>query len=67
MLTMADEIRNKVDPLWTEEEVAAYLRVGVATVRKWAKTRKIPIRKAGSLNRFHPEEIDAWTRGEKVA
>lgn len=55
---------NELAPLWTDEEVAAYLRVEVSTVQKWAKQGRIPVRKAGSLNRFDPKEIEAWTRRE---
>jgi excisionase family DNA binding protein len=59
---MNDEDRNEVDSLWTDEDVAAYLRVSVQTVAKWAKMGRIPVRKAGSLNRFDRREIEQWTR-----
>lgn len=58
---------NELVPLWTDEDVAAYLRVEVSTVRKWAKQGRIPVRKAGSLNRFDPKEIETWTRRQEAA
>lgn len=64
---MTENPRNKLDPLWTDEEVAAYLRVEVSTVRKWAKNGAIPVRKAGSLNRFAPQEVEEWTRRQEAA
>lgn len=57
---MADVPRN-VEPLMTEDEVAAYLRVQPSTIRKWVKQNKIPHVKAGSLNRFRREDVDQWT------
>ena len=59
---MDNAIEREPMRLWTDEEVARYLRVSVATVQKWAKNGRIPVRKAGSLNRFDPAEIEAWTR-----
>lgn len=49
--------------MWTEEDVAAYLRVEVSTVRTWVKRKGLPTVKAGSLNRFRKEDIDRWTEG----
>lgn len=59
---MAEEARNTSNRLWTDEDVAKFLQVSPATVRKWAKLGRIPVRKAGSLNRFDPAEIEQWTR-----
>jgi excisionase family DNA binding protein len=59
---MADTERNEVESLWTDEQVAAYLQVSVGTVQKWAKQGRIPVRKAGVLNRFDRREIEQWTR-----
>lgn len=58
---MADSERNTITPLWTEDEVAAYLRVEVSTVRTWVKRLGLPTVKAGSLNRFRKDDIDRWT------
>jgi excisionase family DNA binding protein len=46
--------------------VAAYLRVSVQTVQKWAKNGDIPLRKAGVLNRFDRVEIEEWTRAGRI-
>lgn len=59
---MAEPERNEMESLWTDEQVAAYLQVSVGTVQKWAKQGRIPVRKAGVLNRFDRREIEAWTK-----
>lgn len=59
---MTESSGNTMDALWTDEQVAAYLQVSVGTVQKWAKQGRIPVRKAGVLNRFDRREIEAWTR-----
>lgn len=64
---MADEKRNEMAPLWTDEDVAAFLQVSVGTVRKWAKEGTIPVRKAGALNRFDRTEIEDWTMRRREA
>lgn len=63
---MPEQNSNAVEPLWDDEDVARYLRVSVQTVQKWAKNGDIPVRKAGSLNRFDRVEIDEWTRAGRV-
>lgn len=57
---MAESPGNKADPLWTAEEVAAYLRISDNTVNQWAKIGRIPVVKVGSLNRFRKSVIDRW-------
>jgi excisionase family DNA binding protein len=59
---MADTERNEVEALWTDEDVASYLRVSVQTVQKWAKMGRLPVLKVGSLNRFDREVIKRWPR-----
>lgn len=58
---------NSIDPLWTEKEVAKYLRVEVSTVRTWVKRKGLPAVKVGSLNRFRQEDIDAWIEEQTAA
>lgn len=55
-----EEPNSNTDPLMTADEVAEYLSVETSTVKKWAKLRKIPVQKVGSLNRFRRSAIDAW-------
>lgn len=62
---MEHQERNELDPLWTEDEVAEYLRVSPATVRKWVKQDRIPFVKAGSLNRFRKSEIAEWSAAHR--
>jgi len=66
MVAMPEIEGNKVEPLWTEEEVAAYLRVQPSTVRTWVKSGKIPFVKAGSLNRFRRSEIEDWVESGRL-
>lgn len=56
-------IDNQIEkrPLWTVDDVAAYLQVEIATVRDWVYKKKIPFRKAGGSLRFAPSEIEGWT------
>jgi PTS system nitrogen regulatory IIA component len=63
---MPEQESNQAEPLWTDDDVARYLRVSVQTVQKWAKNGDIPVRKAGSLNRFDRSEIDEWTRAGRM-
>jgi excisionase family DNA binding protein len=59
---MNEDTRNETDSLWTDEDVATYLRVSVQTVQKWAKQGRLPVLKVGSLNRFDREVIKRWPR-----
>ncbi|MBK8131048.1 MAG: helix-turn-helix domain-containing protein [bacterium] len=49
------------ESLWTVDDVAAYLRVAVQSVYRWASQNKIPCRKVGGSLRFEPEEVKDWT------
>lgn len=54
--------RQSVLPvLLTVEEVAALLRVEVATIYVWTSKRKIPFRKVGGRLRFDRDEVLRWT------
>jgi excisionase family DNA binding protein len=57
---MMTETTASTEPLWTAQEVAAYLQVAEGTVNQWVKLGKIPVVKVGALNRFRRSEIDAW-------
>jgi len=49
-------------PLWTLAEVAAYLRVSPATVRRWTNTGKLPCYRLGGNRerRFEREAVLAF-------
>ena len=51
-----------VAPLWTLEEVAAYLRVSTATVRRWTNAGKLPCYRLGGNRerRFSREAVLAF-------
>lgn len=47
--------------LLTESELAKYLSVSVACVRRWRLERRGPrFRKLGALVRYRPEDVDEW-------
>ncbi len=52
-----------VSPLFNEEETAAYLRVAVATLRRWRWAGKPPaFVKIGGLVRYEPPVVKALVR-----
>jgi len=50
---------------FTAEEIAEYLRLHPYTVRRLARTKKIPAFRVGGQWRFRKDEIDSWSRGKK--
>ena len=52
------------EPLWTAEDVAAFLHVSLSMVYKLRREGKLPAVAVGSLYRFNPEHIRAFSRGE---
>lgn len=56
------------DEIMTVEELAKYLKTGVATIYKLAQEGKIPATKVGNQWRFRKEKIDEWMdKGSKVS
>ena len=53
---------SSVEPLWTLEEVAAYLRVSIATVRRWTNTGRLACYRFGPSRqrRFSREAVLAF-------
>lgn len=50
-----------LEPLWTIEDVAAYLRVPVQTLYQWrCKSVGPPARKCGRHLRYDPAAVRAW-------
>ncbi len=48
---------DKTEPLWTVEEVAAYLRLKPETIRMMARRGKVPAVKIGKVWRFRAKDI----------
>ena len=48
-------------------QVAAMLRLSVATIRRWVLTGFIPYRKIGRAVRFSEAELREWAQGMSVA
>lgn len=55
------------EPLWTIEELAAYLGLAKATLREWTCQRRIPFVKLGRAVRFRRSEIETWLGQHAVA
>jgi predicted DNA-binding transcriptional regulator AlpA len=50
-----------LNELYTETDVAKYLRVSLACLRRWRLEKRGPkFMKVGSLVRYRPEDIPAW-------
>lgn len=47
----------QVEPLWTVEDVANYLRLQEETVRMMARANKLPALKIGKVWRFRASDI----------
>ncbi len=56
---MANPKGNEIRPLWTADDVAAYLGWHPQTVYRKARAGEIPSVKVGRALRFRPEEIEA--------
>lgn len=52
------------EPLWTAEDVAAFLRVSLSMVYKLRRLGALPAVRVGALFRFQPEEVRAYARGD---
>ncbi|RKY28140.1 MAG: DNA-binding protein [Candidatus Omnitrophota bacterium] len=50
---------------FTVEELAKYLKLHKYTVRRLARTGKIPSFKAGGQWRFDVKEIEEWRRNQR--
>jgi excisionase family DNA binding protein len=52
------------EPLWTAEDVSAFLRVSLSMVYKLRRAGKLRAVPVGSLYRFNPAHVRAFARGE---
>ncbi len=50
------------EPLWTAEDVAAFLRVSLSMVYKLRRMGTLPAVRVGALFRFEPDRVRAFTR-----
>lgn len=55
------------EPLWTAEDVAAFLRVSLSMVYKLRRTGALPAIRVGALFRFQPDAVRAFAGAEEVA
>lgn len=47
-------------------EIAAELKVGRATIQRWAKTRELPAVKVGKEYRVRRRDLEAWIDGKRI-
>ncbi|MGC4784107.1 helix-turn-helix transcriptional regulator [Micromonospora zamorensis] len=53
--------RRTIEPLWTVEEVSAYLGVPIATLYQWRHRRVGPrASRIGRHLRYDPADVRAW-------
>jgi len=51
----------RIDPLWTVDDAARYLRVPVKTLYQWKwRGEGPPVRKMGRHLRYDPDEVQHW-------
>ncbi|EME52757.1 MULTISPECIES: helix-turn-helix domain-containing protein [Amycolatopsis] len=56
---------DSIDPLWSVEDVADYLRVPVKTLYQWKWLGEgPPVRKIGRHLRYDPTKVRAWVAEE---
>jgi hypothetical protein len=56
--------RRPVDPLWTVQEAARFLRVPVKTLYQWKwRGEGPPVTKIGRYLRYDPDALRAWVAG----
>lgn len=51
--------------LFTAKELAGYLNISLAYIRKLTRTSDIPRLRLGRTVRFDPEEVLAWFRAQQ--
>jgi len=58
----------RLEPAWTIDDVAEYLRVPVETLRTWRKKRTgPPARRCGKHLRYDPDAVRAWLNTSDAA
>jgi len=56
---------TSASPWFTANEVAAYLKLKLGTIRNMTSARRIPFARRKGIVRYHRNHIDAWmSRGE---
>ena len=52
---------SSFEPLWTVDDVAAYLNIPVKTLYDWRSRRHGPVgKRVGKYVRFRPADVVAW-------
>jgi excisionase family DNA binding protein len=59
--------RHVSEPLWTAEDVAAFLRVSLSMVYKLRRQGSLPAVRVGALFRFQPDVVRDFARSDEVA
>lgn len=53
-------LKDKVEKLWTIDDLAEYLQVKPSVIKYWIYNSDIPFIKLGKYYRFDPEGIREW-------
>mgnify|MGYP001606918470 CR=1 FL=1 len=53
--------------IYTVPEIAAMLRMCIASVQRWCASGKLPAFKVGKCYRIEKEDFEAWYRALKAA
>lgn len=56
------EARQKGEGLWAYTDVAAYLKVGISTVRRYVAQEGLPTVRFAGVVRFDPTAVRDWAR-----
>jgi len=57
---------DRIDDIYTLDEVARYLKIGKRTVYRLASDQKIPAFKVGGAWRFSIKDIETWIKEHKT-
>lgn len=66
MTTPATTPATDMNELLNIPEMAAYLRVGKASIQRWCRQGKLPAVKIGKEYRVRRRDIDAWYERQRV-
>jgi len=58
--TLEETMETRIEPLWTNKEVGAFLRIHPAVVDRMARRGDIPGIKVGKYWRYRKSDLDVW-------
>jgi excisionase family DNA binding protein len=61
------EMGKHREAYWTANEVAAFVRLSLSTIRRLTMNKEIPFHKINRSVRYEPDEIKEWVEKRKMA